>query len=205
MQPNSRRPPQLHPDVRRLTALLPVPSPPTAPTPWEQAPQEVGFRFPADYRDVVDVYGGGALDEELTLHVPTRRPFRPGLPGGFRGLTEFAAREIGPALAGAAGTPPGTEAPPFFPSPGGLLFWGRDLSGNHLLWDTRDAEPDRWPVAVWFRDELPDPVRLFDGGVAAFLLALVEGSYPHTDLLLPPTGLAGRRWTRTEDWERRYS
>jgi hypothetical protein len=44
--------------------------------------------------------------------------------------------------------------------------------------------------------------RRFDGGMAQFLLAVADGSYEGADLLIGPA--KGARWTRTEDWARRY-
>lgn len=200
----------MDPSVSRLRELLPPPAEPTAGTPWAQGEPELGFAFPQDYRDFVDCYGGGQVNGALGVLIPSLRPFWPGGRSGFAGFAQFAAEQIGsafPDLGGDASAPdPYLEQyrnpHPFYPEPGGLLIWGRGYDGDHCFWLTEDEDPNRWPIVVFFRNLNAPQWRRFDGGMAQFLLSVVDGTYEHADLLVGPTRPAC--WTRAEDWARRY-
>lgn len=191
----------MHSAVRQLTAVLPPPAEAAPAPPWERA-GEAGLRFPTDYREFVDLYGGGTLSGELNVIAPTLRPFQPGYPRGFPGFARLAADDVGATFTDLRESDPDANPYPLYPSPGGLLVWATTYNADHCFWDTRDDDPDRWPVVVWLRHVGPPQWREFDGCVADFLLALVNGSYEHADLLVGPG--SPPRWTRTSDWSRWY-
>jgi hypothetical protein len=83
---------------------------------------------------------------------------------------------------------------PAFPEPGGLLVWGWTDNGDTLLWDTQDDDPDRWRVVMLPRHE-PAAI-FFDGGVVAFLVALLRGEHPKSAYLVSTQA----RWTMHSDW-----
>ncbi len=86
---------------------------------------------------------------------------------------------------------------PVYPEPGGLLIWGNTWNADQLFWLT-EGEPDEWPVAVWYR-QLAEWDR-FDGGFASFMLALVTGTYPMVEELLPPRTPDVPEWETHSDW-----
>lgn len=187
--------------LERLAALMPPPPDPPVPPPWHQAPAQVGFEFPADYRAFIDRYGAGEINGELMVLAPTERPYRPGGPGGFRGYTAFAQDEVGAAFTALRDADPSHNPFPLYPEPGGLLVWGRTYNGDHLFWHTQDPNPDRWTVVAWLRN-LPSPAwRPFDDTALDFLLAVASHTHPHASILIGSPA-RGVRWVRTEDWTR---
>lgn len=59
-----------HPVVARLRELLPPPSSGGDTVDWEQIERTTGLAFPADYRELVELYGGGEIDEYLSVSTP---------------------------------------------------------------------------------------------------------------------------------------
>ncbi|MEZ0114083.1 hypothetical protein ABH920_008117 [Catenulispora sp. EB89] len=59
--------------------------------------------------------------------------------------------------------------------------------------------PSTWTVAIWYRQLAERDT--FDGGFAAFLLALVTGAYPMADELLPPPNPEVPEWETHDDWD----
>jgi hypothetical protein len=187
------------PSLQRLTTLMPPPLPPPAAPPWPQAPGELGFQLPQDYRDFVDLYGGGQIDEQLTVLAPSLHPPRPGDPGGFAGFLAYATDQIGSTFEEIRRHDPDDNPYPLYPDHGGLLAWGLTQDADYLFWLTDDADPDHWPVVVWLRQADVPQWRALGVGVGAFLLGLVDGTGEHAaDLLGPAEG--PRRWTRIQDW-----
>jgi hypothetical protein len=187
----------------RLTALMPPPLPPSGAPPWPQAPGELGFQLPQDYRDFVDVYGGGQIDGRLTVLAPSLHPPRPSDPGGFAGFLAYATDQVGATFAEIREQDPADNPYPLYPEHGGLLAWGLTQDADYLFWLTEDDDPDRWPVVVWLRQAEVAQWRPVEVGVGAFLLSIVDGSSDYAaDLLGPAEG--PRRWTRTRDWNGWY-
>jgi hypothetical protein len=95
---------------------------------WSAVEDRLGTALPGDYRRLADVFGFGAFDAYLQLHVPD---------AAFPGfdLTEQA-----------------------FPAPDRLLLWATSEQGDRFHWLTESTDPDRWPVLateddhrVWHR------------------------------------------------------
>ncbi|WP_432066178.1 SMI1/KNR4 family protein [Streptomyces sp. C10-9-1] len=59
----------MHPAVERLTALVPPPESRRS-RDWPTAEQQLCTPLPADYRQLVDAYGGGVFDETIWLLDP---------------------------------------------------------------------------------------------------------------------------------------
>jgi hypothetical protein len=178
----------MHPSVERLREILGPPADEPSRVPWHQAPAEVGFAFPADYRDLVDLYGSIRINGELSVWTPSLRPSEPGAPVGFTGFVWKTTHEggIGDYLGGCYEDGDFDECPyPPYPEPGGLLIWGSNPNVDHCFWLTEGDDPDKWPIAIWYR-QLAKWDR-FDGGMADFLLAVVTGQYELADELAPPS------------------
>src|SRR2546423_7697612 len=194
------------PALGQIMELMGPPLTVGAASPWDDAVAEVGFGFPADYRDFVDVYGAGAVNDELFIAAPTLRPNGFGFRTGFGGFVDQTTLGLGRGIAemrenAVALEDEETYPFPILPEPGGLLIWGNTANGDVCFWDTHDAEPDRWPVVVlllssrrWDR---------FDGGMTEFLLAVLRGDHPFAERLIDPTGKASDRpvWDRHFGWD----
>lgn len=149
-----------------LRRLVPPPDDQPPPADWAAAREKFGFDLPADYRELVDVYGSGLFDEELSVLAP-----------GRDGETWDLLRQTDKQLWGLryvrdqAG-----EEPPYEPEPvgGGLIPWGITGNGDVCYWRVIDVEqPSSWTVVV-------DEVRggewyPFDGTVTEFLAGLFSG------------------------------
>ncbi|MGW0583843.1 SMI1/KNR4 family protein [Streptomyces sp. NPDC002920] len=191
------------PALERLIDLMPPPSDLPASPPWQDAPAQVGFQFPADYRAFIDRYGAGEVNGHLIVLAPTERPYLPGLPPGFAGYTAFAEQDIGQAFTELRASDPAHYPYPIFPEPGGLLLWARTYDGDHLFWDTEHSAPDQWPVVLWLRHEPPPAWHPFPGTATDFLLSLATRTHPYADVLTG-AGLQPPQWVRTEDWKHEF-
>lgn len=148
-----------------IEALIAVVAPPAAPVetydgPWEAIETELGTALPQDYKDFVRLYGGGQFMEFLGVHVPMSwSPYVRLVPEAHAAARVFASFE-------------GELPHPLWPSPGGLLAFGKTDFGDYLFWLTRGA-PDDWPVVVWGRGL--QRFETFDCGLTDFLAGAATG------------------------------
>ncbi|MER7043070.1 SMI1/KNR4 family protein [Streptomyces microflavus] len=131
---------------------------------WEAIAQQTLVRFPADYREFVETYGGGEVDEYFSVDTPPV----PGSPYGDLldklnpTLHDSDRRELLSHL-------PGKDLPLLLPFAG-------SASSDVAFW-LREGAPDDWRVAVFRRQTPPakDTWSIFDGGMAAFFVAVLTG------------------------------
>ncbi|MEV5648211.1 SMI1/KNR4 family protein [Nocardia sp. NPDC052254] len=151
--------------------------------------------LPQDFRDFIDLYGDGAINQELHLIYPARSGPAP----SFSPLLDNAEElnEYG-VLEACAGLPYSG-----YPRRGGLLQWGGTHNGDMIYWLTEADDPNEWQVVVIFRHLGSPSWRLFEGGMADFLIGVVSGtSELFSTLIGDPPG--GARWTRYRDWDHDY-
>lgn len=144
------------------------PAAPTSPPPrvdWGEVQDRAGTGLPADYRDHVDRYGPGCVNELFWVLHPAGTPDLLNLFDQWRAATDPSAADR-------------LQAPPPRPlgRPGGLLPCAVDEDCGVLYWDTAAPRPDDWTVV--HRDEdggqwLPHPL-----GLVAFLRAVLAGRLP---------------------------
>ncbi|MFB6878541.1 SMI1/KNR4 family protein [Streptomyces sp. NPDC056323] len=153
-----------HPVIARLRLLLAPPVCGGDTVDWEAVKQKTLLQFPADYREFVESYGGGEIDEYLSVSTPPV----PGSPYGDLldrvdpALSQRDRQELSALL-------PGGDLPQ-------LLPFTDSASGDVAFW-LREGIPDTWRVAV-FRRQTPYGVgrwTVFDGGMASFFLAVLTG------------------------------
>ncbi|MFD7732213.1 hypothetical protein ACFV6F_17715 [Kitasatospora phosalacinea] len=175
----------------RLEGLLGDPGRVPSRIPWEESAERIGLEFPADYRRLVDVYGSIRFGGDLSIWVPSGRTAYPGYPNGFEGFVHDTAA-VAEELELAYEDDPDEIPYLVCPSTGGLLAWGGTGNGERCFWLVTDlACPDEWPVVIWFQ-EIGQWDR-FEGGIAEFLLALIDGEYAMAgELLAAPAALP---WT----------
>lgn len=186
--------------LEELTAVVPPPSAVAAP-PWGEARDEIGFEFPADYREFVGTYGGGTFERPeyvgLVVHAPHVNALgRRGRPG-FEGFIPYQMDNIWPLF-----TYPGAESAmwngeprrPLYPEARGLLSWGHSEESDQFFWSTQEANPDDWPVVGWSRHD--GTMFDFDGGMVEFLLALFTGRVDYFGEWDTP----GLSWDMDHDW-----
>ncbi|MFE2911957.1 hypothetical protein ACFXI0_08430 [Kitasatospora indigofera] len=165
-------------ELDRLSQILGKPTRPPAVTPWERSASEAGFVFPSDYREFVNRYGSVRINGELSVLVPTLRSYDAGPIVGFPGFVRVTTDGVAAELAGHEDCPY-----PVHPATGGLLAWGSNLNADQFLWLTEGGDPDAWPVVAFYRGL--DMWDRFDGGFAAFLLAVLDGTYAYGSEVAP--------------------
>jgi hypothetical protein len=157
---------------------------------WNQVATESGLRFPADYRDFVAVFGGGAVDDYLEIYTPpVPGSWRSGLLGWKKPLAlddDWHLRSLGRFVAD--------------PAHHEMFGFAANGDGDDAVWSCGSADPDEWKVLVGARHpENDSPWSFFDGGMADFLLALIRreidapfsrAGFPSS----PPRYLGWREW-----------
>jgi SMI1/KNR4 family protein SUKH-1 len=150
-------------DLDELTSRVPPPEDPPPAVDWDAAHAALGVELPADYRALVERYGGGSI-AGLRLLVP-------GHPNRYVDLL----RQVDPqrwALQQLIDQ--GIEQPY---APGELLPWGIDDAGNCVWW----LMDEGWPVVA--NEARGEDWQRYDGGAVAFLVAILAGREP-TDFLV---------------------
>ncbi|MFJ3792666.1 SMI1/KNR4 family protein [Kitasatospora sp. NPDC090091] len=128
---------------------------------WPTVEAELGRRLPADYKAFMAVYGGGGIDAEASILVPTA-PGEVGfadpgtIPVETANVRYVWEREGGRAVLDV--------------DPLDLLAWGVTAGPDILCWLTSDSDPDCWPVVVCRRSDPIFQVHRF--GMVEFLRCL---------------------------------
>jgi hypothetical protein len=134
---------------------------------WSAVETALGTALPTDYKHLIGDGLACVLDEELWITSPFDPNPHLNLIRGLAGTSHMLAlmRQLDPVEF--------PDAP--FPEPGGLLGWGSDGGGGVYVWDTSDADPDRWRVAVTGRPVYDPSVQVQDVGMSGYLEGLESG------------------------------
>ncbi|MFD4303141.1 SMI1/KNR4 family protein [Streptomyces albidoflavus] len=132
-----------------------------------QAVEAKGFRFPGDYKRFMAHFGAGMIEDTLAVLGP---PVADDVEyGSMLSETRNACALWPPEAPGTAGVWPVerqlTERPP-------LIAWAVTTGGDLVCWLSKEDDPDRWPVAVWGRQEGPEHWTIVPHGMTGFLLGL---------------------------------
>ncbi|MFE6870387.1 SMI1/KNR4 family protein [Kitasatospora sp. NPDC057692] len=123
---------------------------------WGEIEAYLGSHLPGDFKEFVDVYGPGLICGELVIFHPE----------GPEPLLSRMTR-INDSFGRSWRAEPGRYPFSFFPSPGGLISWGYDQSGDeHFFWPC-DENPDQWKIVT--NSNGIDPV-VFDGSFSEFIV-----------------------------------
>ncbi|MFE6050516.1 SMI1/KNR4 family protein [Kitasatospora sp. NPDC056446] len=181
--------------ISRLGEIMGDPGRPPLDVPWSGAVERFGVGLPSDYRELVDRYGPVRFFGDLVVVTPS---FDPGEPSGqrFDDMHSFN-QDLGEMLEQWYTWYPEVGRPyEPFPTPGGLLGWGNNTSADYFCWHMAGPDPDRWPVVVWHYGG--DEMSRFDGGMAEFLAAVLDGDFPDAEELIDQT-LNPELWQSTLD------
>ncbi|MGW0751645.1 hypothetical protein [Streptomyces sp. NPDC002587] len=128
---------------------------------WEAVEARIGSALPGDYKRLAELFGHGAFDGYLQLHIPDA-PYRSDdIVLHTQWLGEWAASHDSGLW----------EPYEVYPVPGGLLEWARSEQADQFFWLTEGPDPDRWPILV--KEDIPDSWRRFDGTTAEFVHRLL--------------------------------
>lgn len=167
----------MHPSVAQLVELMPPPRDSGVSVDWEAVAAQWGTRLPADYRDFMDLYGGGSINNSFHFCVPDKAGYAPLSADSLAEGTELGFELFG-------GDPDAEQ------EAAGRICWAFDAGANHAYWDTTASDPDQWTVmllhryAEWER---------FDLGMAEFLVAILTGAIPQPVALFDPDKPVFRR------------
>lgn len=133
---------------------------------WDRMSESWGKEFPPDYRQFIELYGAGTIQDYLVIVDPEAKGTQP--KSEFGGMlhetanAENAWAEVrkSPELAGA--------------SPD-LIAWGADASADLLCWDASSDDPRTWPVLVYDRDE--SLWSRYDCGVVEFIARVLRADF----------------------------
>jgi len=149
---------------QRLLQLAPPPAAPVKTgnsNDWDAVEQNLGSKFPRDYKWFIGTYGGCAFFDFLQVLSPF----------GERISLIERHRQRAEAIGALQ------EQFPVFPKEGGLLLCAGDENGNSLFWMTKGA-PDSWEL-VYYADDYLEFVH-YPIGLVEFLAGFVAGEYsPH--------------------------
>ncbi|MFD3554456.1 SMI1/KNR4 family protein [Streptomyces goshikiensis] len=153
-----------HRAVARLREVLPPPVSGGDSIDWQEIERTAGLTFPVDYREFVESYGGGEIDEYLSISTPP-------VPGSAYGdlLDRRDSVLSPPDREHLIALLPGSELP-------SLLPFADSASSDVAFWLCEGA-PDDWRVAI-FRRQTPYGMNrwtVFDGGMASFCVAVLTG------------------------------
>ncbi|MBV7699223.1 SMI1/KNR4 family protein [Streptomyces sp. TRM70350] len=152
--------------VERLTNLVVPPEDAGRRQDWDDVARELGLGLPADYRELIDTYGGGRFDAYLWLLEP-RCPNR-----HYDLHRSVAERDEGFEMLWEDGEPKPVQ---LLESPGSRVIpWASTDNGEFLYWLAHpEIHPDDWTVMVneargaWWEH--------FDVGCAELLVRLLTG------------------------------
>ena len=154
----------MNPALARLTTLLPAPGAPEPTPDWESAEEQLSTTLPSDFKELIDTYGGGLIDNYMLL-------LEPNSPNGVYDLLDLTAQreEANAALWEFGDRPPEMED-----GDNRLVCWGTTDNGEYLFWLVRPGDTaDQRTIMInsasgedWERYELT---------VTQFLLDILSG------------------------------
>jgi hypothetical protein len=176
--------------LKPLVSLVPPPPRPLRGADadnWDKLRAAIGFPFPTEFLHYGRVYGTGEIDAG-GYALLIANPLDPAYPGWIEKQSE-AMR--------ARGDPPERRATRFYPEDGGVVPFGRDLSGD-LLFFRSDRRAVRVTTNVGGD---PDDLTAYQQGFTDFLVTLFAGKlepayFPNHEMLRRTPVFRKRAWLR---------
>ncbi|MEE4540461.1 SMI1/KNR4 family protein [Streptomyces sp. V4-01] len=127
------------PSLDRLSRLVPPPSAPQA-RDWAAAEDRIGRPLPRDFKELVDVYGGGDFDGHLGLLVPP--PTRTG--SEIAGYNDDRMDELNDLWAITENRPAALAGEDLL-----LVTWADTIDSDSVNWRVEPGRaPEEWAVVV---------------------------------------------------------
>ena len=170
----------MHPAVARLVELMPPPDGGGMPVDWDAIAEQWGTRFPVDYREFIELYGGGSINESFHFSVPTKAGYK-----RTRATDLTTATEFGFALL--------NDDEDALSEAEGRICWAFDCGANHAYWDTISDDPDQWTVMVLERHG--EWVH-FRCGMAQFMVSFLAREIDQPMAMFDPQSPVFEPWPR---------
>lgn len=129
---------------------------------WRAIQDSLGLELPKDYRDFIDAYGTGRIDDFIWVLSPFAKNQYLNLCSQSKIILDAQKQFHSESGVKSAFT--------YFPDTNGLFPWGGTDNGDVLFWHCV-GDPSRWNVVV--RDSRSSRWRSFDLNMTAFLYAVV--------------------------------
>ena len=157
-----------------LTRLAQPPKCPLAfgnPLLWDSVERHLGTPLPADYKQLINLYGAGSFYDFLSFISPFNRDGTLSENGLFQWADNGREQYIGMKESFGVSVP---EKFPFpaFPEHGGLLAVGGYEYGGTIYWLTI-GDPDEWTIVVYSEDFFE--FRKYDMSLSGFLTQWLSG------------------------------
>lgn len=100
---------------------------------WDAVTARWGTLMPADYREFMDIYGAGTVNDSFSIVWPIVPPTPGDSMDDLAGNTQVGTylQDGGPEEAARVE---------------GWIAWAYDVSANRLYWDTSSGDPEQWTV-----------------------------------------------------------
>ncbi|WP_152646196.1 SMI1/KNR4 family protein [Streptacidiphilus albus] len=180
--------------LRRLVDVLSPPGNPQENVDWQAVERRWKVSFPRDFREFMDAYGRGTIDNVLTIATPVDGELTPGV---------LRCRDLTP-IANTESRIDGNEFwYPAWPQMGSLVGWGTTGTGVDLFWCMRGEDPDLWPLVV--RNHRGGAAKELFMGMVEFI-TLTLGDRHHRPFDIPDIlGAPHSRFIHAEDERRLMS
>lgn len=130
---------------------------------WQSGAAALGVAsFPHDYQEFVAAFGAGSFEDVLFVSIPR---------SGMSAAPMTVERLPDPGVMDDWQVP--EERSQYRLSD--MLVWGQTNSADTLCWVTTDSDPNRWPVAVWARQD--GGWAVYECGMVEFLLRVLQGDF----------------------------
>jgi hypothetical protein len=151
-----------------LRQLLPPPEPGVSSTvDWLAVEAAIGSELPRDYKQFIEKYGVGSIDDFLWVYHPTTS-------NQNLQLQHRTKKDLG-TLRVLRKEDSDLVPYPIFPEQEGLIPWGRTATGDRLYWRTSSANPNDW-IQVIKEGRGPEWAE-FSGSMTELLAALLSRRY----------------------------
>jgi len=160
---------------------MPLPPGGGVPVDWDAVVEQWRTELPADYREFMELYGAGSVNESFHVVWPTV----PAALKGQHGIFDLASvTQLGRAQFG--------EEPTVFEHARDRICWAFDIGANRLYWETSSGDPNQWTVVGLAREgEWID----FACGMVEYMARLVAGEIDDPLMTLwDPETPAYERW-----------
>lgn len=167
-------------ELKTLRRLMPPTAESDTSVDWGRLSESWGKEFPDDYRQFIEVYGAGTIENYLSVLRPESEGEQPApddmLMETLNAENAWAREQKSPEL---AGTNPE------------LIAWGLDASSDILCWDASGDDPTTWPVLV--RNRGDDLWSRYDAGWWSSYRDCCERTSPTAPWVTSPSGAGNPR------------
>ncbi|MGW5658907.1 SMI1/KNR4 family protein [Streptomyces sp. NPDC003758] len=159
-------------DWETLLRLMPPSAESDASADWGRMRESWGKEFPSDYKQFIEAYGAGSIENYLVVLAPEAKEERLATEGD--GMVHETANAEAAWARGEERSPELAAATPE------LIAWGADASSDILCWDASGDDPDTWPVLVRNRDD--NLWSRYDCGMVEFLSRMLRADFDECPL-----------------------